>query len=181
VADLYDDVGNLLPVEKWPLIWRQGLVAGIDTEVLRADGVEIGTIQKVRLSDRVRRLEMIGKHVGVKAFEDQVTVRTSVDLAARLQRATIRIIDADPLPVSTVPAVTPAAAPVERLPISEPIHAPPAPAEQAPVSSAPGDDAIIAAKPACTPVLEWPEQSGPVFAVTDYEAFSDGLLAGRNR
>jgi hypothetical protein len=110
-----------------------------------------------------------------------VTVRTSVDLAARLQRATIRIIDADPLPVSTAPAVTPVTAPVERLPISEPIHAPPAPAEQSPVSSAPSDDAIIAAKPAYTPVLDWPEQSGPVFAVTDYEAFSDGLLAGRNR
>lgn len=179
VADLYDDAGNLLPVEGWPRIWRQGLVAGIDTEVIRADGVEIGTVQKVRLSDRVRRLEMIGKHVGVKAFEDQVTVHASVDLAARLQRATIRIVDADPLPVSTAPAATPA--PVERLPAPEPIHAPPAPAEYAPAPSASSDDAVIAAKPSYTPVLDWPDQSGQAFADTDYETFSDGLLAGRNR
>lgn len=181
VADLYDDAGNLLPVEDWPLIWRQGLVAGIDTEVIRADGVEIGTVQKVRLSDRVRRLEMIGKHVGVKAFEDQVTVHASVDLAARLQRATIRIVDADPLPVSTAPAVTPTPAPVERLPVPEPIHAAPVPAGHTALPSASSDDAVIAAKPSYTPVLDWPDQRGPAFADINYEAFSDGLLAGRNR
>lgn len=87
VADLYDDNSNLLPVKEWPLIWRQGLVQGIDIEVLRADGEPIGEVKKVRLSDRVRRLELIGKHIGVKAFEETLNVKGLDNLADRLARA----------------------------------------------------------------------------------------------
>lgn len=87
VADLYDDEGNLLPVKDWPLIWRQGLVAGIDIEVISADGVEIGKVKKLRVSDRVKRLELIGKHIGVKAFEERVSVSGLDGLADRLERA----------------------------------------------------------------------------------------------
>lgn len=87
VADLYDDEGNLLPVKDWPLIWRQGLVAGIDIEVISADGVEIGKVKKLRVSDRVKRLELIGKHIGVKAFEETLHVKGLDALADRLERA----------------------------------------------------------------------------------------------
>lgn len=87
VADLYDDNGHLLPVKEWPLIWRQGLVQGIDIEVLRADGEPIGEVKKVRMSDRVRRLELIGKHIGVKAFEETLNVKGLDNLADRLARA----------------------------------------------------------------------------------------------
>lgn len=74
VADLYDESGNLLPVHQWPAIWRKGLVAGLDVEEIRSDGVVVGTIRKVKLSDRIKRIELIGKHVGVQAFRDQVGV-----------------------------------------------------------------------------------------------------------
>lgn len=87
VADLYDDEGNLLPVKDWPLIWRQGLVAGIDIEVISADGVEIGKVKKLRVSDRVKRLELIGKHIGVRAFEETLNVKGLDALADRLERA----------------------------------------------------------------------------------------------
>lgn len=90
VADLYDDDGNILPVKEWPLIWRQGLVAGIDIEIIRADGVAIGEIKKLRVSDRVKRLELIGKHIGVKAFEETVNVKGLDALADRLARAKSR-------------------------------------------------------------------------------------------
>ncbi|MCO6407348.1 terminase small subunit [Hoeflea alexandrii] len=72
VADLYDDEGNLKPVHEWPLIWRQGLVGGIDVEEIREDGRTIGQVRKLKLSDRIKRIELIGKHVGVQAFRDQV-------------------------------------------------------------------------------------------------------------
>ena len=94
VADLYDDDGNLLPVKQWPLIWRQGLVAGIDVEDLfegrGEDRERIGRVLKIKLSDRVRRLELIGKHIGVNAFQEVVQHKGLDGLADRMARAAKR-------------------------------------------------------------------------------------------
>ncbi|MBB4004467.1 terminase small subunit [Aurantimonas endophytica] len=78
VGDLYDADGALLPVHQWPPIWRKGLVAGLDVEEIREEGVVVGLIRKVKLSDRIRRLELIGKHVEVQAFKDQVETSGNV-------------------------------------------------------------------------------------------------------
>lgn len=83
VADLYDEDGRLLPVKEWPKIWRQGLVAGVKTHVSE-DGV---AIIDVKLSDRIRRLELIGKHVKVNAFQEVVQHKGLEGLADRLARA----------------------------------------------------------------------------------------------
>jgi len=76
VADLYNESGGLRPVTEWPDIWRKGLVAGIDThqEYTYEDGKKVpdGVTMKVRLSDRIKRLELIGKHVDVQAFKEKV-------------------------------------------------------------------------------------------------------------
>ena len=89
VADLYDEDGRLKPVKEWPMIWRQGLVAGVKTSVSE-DGV---ALIDVKLSDRVRRLELIGKHISVQAFQENVN-HTGLDaLAERLARAKQRIGD----------------------------------------------------------------------------------------
>lgn len=81
IADIYDDDGNLLPVKQWPKIWRMGLVQGIEVEELfdgRGEGREhIGRVRKVRIDNRVKRLELIGKHIGVQAFEEKI--KASVD------------------------------------------------------------------------------------------------------
>lgn len=72
VADIHDADGNVLPVHEWPLIWRQGLVQGIDvTEKISKDGKITRSI-KVKVSDRIRRLELIGKHVDIAAFAEQL-------------------------------------------------------------------------------------------------------------
>lgn len=94
IADIYDEDGQLLPVKQWPLIWRQGLVQGIEVEELfegrGEDREHIGRVRKVRLDNRVKRLELIGKHIGVKAFEDQVNITGLDALADRLARAKSR-------------------------------------------------------------------------------------------
>lgn len=96
VAELYGDDGQLLPVDEWPLIWRRGLITGLDVEIIRApDGTEMGILKKIKISDRVRRLELIGKHVDVKAFEERVAVTGLDGLAERLERARKRAADAD--------------------------------------------------------------------------------------
>ncbi len=96
VRDLYGENGELLPVDEWPMVWRKGLISGIDVEVIRApDGTEMGLLKKVRIADRGKRLEMIGKHVSVKAFEDRVAVSGLDALAERLERAAKRVKEAE--------------------------------------------------------------------------------------
>lgn len=95
LADLYGDNGELLPVEDWPLIWRTGLITAVETEELKEDGhdgksVSVGMVRKVKQSDRIKRLELIGRHVGVQAFKDQVDVKVTDGLADRLARAKAR-------------------------------------------------------------------------------------------
>lgn len=96
IADLFDDNGKLLPVWEWPLVWRQGLISGIDVEELwegrGEDRTQIGLLRKVKISDRLKRLELIGKHIGVQAFKERVEVDTTEDLAALLSRARERAI-----------------------------------------------------------------------------------------
>lgn len=80
IADLYDEnTGALKPVHMWPEIWRKGLVAGVEVdqqyEYIDGEKIPEGVVTKVRLSDRVKRLELIGKHVDVKAFEEQLNLK----------------------------------------------------------------------------------------------------------
>lgn len=84
LSDLYAEDGSLKPVRDWPKIWRQGLVQGVETDEDPEGG---GRVRKVKLSDRVKRLELIGKHIGVKAFEERVDVTVHDALADRLRRA----------------------------------------------------------------------------------------------
>lgn len=85
LADLYDDSGALLPIAEWPLIWRQGLVAGLDVDEEFKEGEKIGQVTKVKLSDRIRRIELIGKHVNVQAFKDKMEHSVDDRLAALMK------------------------------------------------------------------------------------------------
>lgn len=69
VSDLYTDDGRIKSVKDWPLIWRQGLVAGMEVETI---GEGSGHLTKVKLSDRIKRLELIGKHIDVQAFKEKI-------------------------------------------------------------------------------------------------------------
>lgn len=80
IADLYAEDGSLRPVHEWPIIWRKGLVAGLEVEEVRTEGAVVGTVRKVKLSDRIKRIELIGKHIGVQAFRDQVHQTGSIAL-----------------------------------------------------------------------------------------------------
>ena len=95
IADLYDEDNNLKPVKDWPLIWRQGLVAGVEIEDLfegRGEEREhVGYTKKVKLSDRIKRIELICKHVSVQAFREKVEVELKGSLAERLARAKARL------------------------------------------------------------------------------------------
>lgn len=73
LADLYNDAGGLKSVKEWPKVWRRGLVSGIDTkqEYVNGEQVPAGVVHKLKLSERIRRLELIGKHITVGAFAEK--------------------------------------------------------------------------------------------------------------
>jgi len=73
IADIFDAAtGSLKPVHQWPKIFRQGLVAGLDVNQLNSDGQTIGEVVKVKLADRNSIKKMIGDHIGVQAFKQQL-------------------------------------------------------------------------------------------------------------
>lgn len=77
VADLYDDAGKVRPIREWPAVWRKGLVAGIESYPEKVgedgDGKPIfETAYKVKLADRTRIKELLGKHVYVSAFREKI-------------------------------------------------------------------------------------------------------------
>tara|TARA_Y100000114_G_scaffold153717_1_gene174229 strand:+ start:4831 stop:5325 length:495 start_codon:yes stop_codon:yes gene_type:complete len=77
LADLYDEQGRVKPVKDWPLVWRQGLVAGIEVETI---GEGAGHVTKLKISERIKRVELIGKHVDVQAFKEKLEVAAAMTL-----------------------------------------------------------------------------------------------------
>lgn len=75
LADMYDEAGNLKPIKEWPMAFRRGVVVGVETvEEWTGVGEDRKPIQirKVKMTDRTKHLELIGKHVNVQAFRDNV-------------------------------------------------------------------------------------------------------------
>ncbi len=91
IADLYDEAGDLLPIRQWPAIWRQGLVTDLEISALYEgtgrERREIGHVKKVKFAERLRRLELIGKHIRINAFKEIVEHKGLPALAERLERA----------------------------------------------------------------------------------------------
>ena len=79
IQDLYDENGNLKSIHDWPEIWCTGLIAGIDTESKGGNT----TIDKIKVADRAKRLEMIGKHINVGAFEERTKNKTEFIIVTR--------------------------------------------------------------------------------------------------
>lgn len=91
LADLFDKDGNLRPVKDWPAVFRRGVVVGIEAFEEYAgrgeDRVAVGMVRKVKLADRTKHLELIGRHVNVQAFKDRLEVEDVTDRAEQMRRA----------------------------------------------------------------------------------------------
>ena len=70
VADLLNEDGSVKAVKDWPLAWRRS-ISGLDVlEVGGKDDLQ-ALVKKLRLPDKLRNLELLGKHVGVQAWGDK--------------------------------------------------------------------------------------------------------------
>lgn len=83
VLDILNDCGTIKPVSEWPKIWRQ-CICGIDISEL-SDSTAL--VKKIKWPDKVKNLELIGKHVDVQAFKESIKMEVEGGLADRLARA----------------------------------------------------------------------------------------------
>lgn len=79
VAEILEDSGSLKPVSDWPLLWRQGLVSGLDV----SEAGEV-SVSKVRLADRLRIAEMLARHVGMFEPESRPKSETPTRLLVEI-------------------------------------------------------------------------------------------------
>lgn len=81
VADILDENGDLLPVREWSKAWRTSVNA-IEVIQMSKGDMDIETfLKKVKLPDKLKNLELLGKHVDVQAFKDKI--ETDVNLSSR--------------------------------------------------------------------------------------------------
>ncbi|WP_334473522.1 terminase small subunit [Arsenophonus sp. PmNCSU2021_1] len=70
VLDIITESGDIRPIKDWPKVWRTTL-SGFDIAAIRVDGAE-ALLKKIKWPDKIKNLELLGKHVSVQAFREQV-------------------------------------------------------------------------------------------------------------
>lgn len=75
VADILDEDGDIRPVSEWPDTWRTSL-SGMDVqELFETEGKKrrmTGLLKKIKWPDKVKNLELLGRHITVGAFKDSI-------------------------------------------------------------------------------------------------------------
>lgn len=69
VADILLSNCEIKPIKDWPKVWRITL-SGIDVTEMAGDAT--GLLKKIKWPDKVKNLELLGKHISVQAFREQV-------------------------------------------------------------------------------------------------------------
>lgn len=79
VADILDNSGAIKPVNEWPKEWRQN----ISSFEIASD--EQGTsVAKIKFPDKVKNLELIGKHIEVAAWTSNQTIDLNANVKAEV-------------------------------------------------------------------------------------------------
>lgn len=73
-----DDMSGFKLLSEWPKVWRKS-ISSIDMKKMITsigDDSDLETIiEKIKWPDKVKNLEMIGRHVSVKAWEKEVEIK----------------------------------------------------------------------------------------------------------
>lgn len=69
VLDILLSNGELKPIKDWPKTWRTTL-SGMDVSEIAGDTP--GLLKKIKWPDKVKNLELLGKHVDVQAFKENI-------------------------------------------------------------------------------------------------------------
>lgn len=82
LADILNPDGSIKSIADWPKIWRQ-MVSAVDlAEMFEGSGDQrqiVGILKKIKWPDKVKNLEMMGKHVNIQAFKDRIEHEGSIE------------------------------------------------------------------------------------------------------
>lgn len=90
IIDILNDDMSLKPLSEWPKVWRQALNGVEIADLYEGEGDSrkiMGALKKIKWTDRLKNLELLGKHVDVGAFAERVIEEDAGTLAKRLQAA----------------------------------------------------------------------------------------------
>lgn len=79
ICDILQEDGTLKPIHQWPKVWRQ-TISGIDLKT-----------GKIRWPEKLKNIELIGKHIGVRAFAELVEVDVKEGFGERLAAAAAKL------------------------------------------------------------------------------------------
>lgn len=94
VIDILNDDMSIKPVSDWPKVWRQYLTGFELADMFEGRGDEkelVGILKKIKWPDKVKNLELIGKHVDVNAFKERLEVSGTVTIADQMAKARQRV------------------------------------------------------------------------------------------
>ncbi|MGV3346401.1 terminase small subunit [Enterobacteriaceae bacterium LUAb1] len=92
VLDILLANGELKPIKDWPKVWRTTL-SGMDVTEMAGDAV--GLLKKIKWPDKVKNLEMLGKHVDVQAFKENIKTDHSGSIGINLNKSLSDLFDDD--------------------------------------------------------------------------------------
>ena len=90
VIDILNNDMSIKPVSEWPQCWRRYIVGFDLAEMFEGRGEDremVGILKRIKWPDKVKNLELLGRHVDVQAFKDKVEHSGEVNLVDRIQAA----------------------------------------------------------------------------------------------
>lgn len=85
VIDILDNTGNVKAIRDWPKSWRTS-ISGLDVQDMLSDDTD-SIIKKIKWPDKLRNIELLGRHVTIKAWEKEESTPPTGDI-------TINFVDA---------------------------------------------------------------------------------------
>ena len=82
LLDIMHDDWSFKQLGEWPKVWRQ-FISGVDVSELKEisegnDKVIGSVLKKIKWPDKVKNLELLGKHTGVQAFKEKIELSGSM-------------------------------------------------------------------------------------------------------
>lgn len=74
VLDILDDDGNMKQIRDWPKAWRTS-ISGLDIQEMMTGDIAT-VIRKIKWPDKLKNLDLIGRHVNVKAWDKEESDKT---------------------------------------------------------------------------------------------------------
>ena len=83
ITDIINNDGDVIPVSQWPETWRK-TVNSIEVSSIKTGEEIIGYLKKVRWPDKIKNLELLGKHIDVAAFRERIEFTGEINANFRL-------------------------------------------------------------------------------------------------